>query len=271
MNFTDFVYDNMYLSDFGCIICTFDSNGGTETTTGSNITFNTVPVMNGKHHMMTSSAYGSCLEAEFQICKDPCDIKDQSDMYFDIYEQSQIRRWLNRMDFHKLKLINEDGEYHTFYYEGSFNVDTVKHSGNVIGFNLRFTSNKPFAIGNEKTIKFQIDANDGQHTLIDCSDEIGYLYLDVEIRCNSDGVLRIRNTRDNRTTEIRNCKTGEVIKITDMVIESSDAEHSSAIMDDFNFVFPTIINDLRDRKNTYSFSMPCEVIFKYRPIRKVGI
>ena len=270
MNFTDFMYDDMYLSDFGCIVCTFDSNNGVENITGSEISFNTVSVQNGKRHLLVSSAYNSRLEAEFQICKNPELAETQDDMYFTIMEENQIRRWLNRMDLSKFRILDDDGEYYGFYFEGSFNIEAIKHVDRVAGFNLKFVSNKPFAIGNDKVLKFTISQADGEYSIIDTSDEIGYLYLDAEIKCKSDGTLRITNNRNHKTTEIKNCVYDEVIYIKDMLIETSNSSHSS-ILDDFNYVFPTIMNDLRDRKNVFSFSLPCEVIFKYKPIRKVGI
>lgn len=271
MNFTDFIYDDICLSDFGCVICTFDSDGGIETITGSDISFNTVSVMNGKMQMLSSSQYDTSIEAEFQICRNPCEITDEEEKYFSIFEQGNINRWLNRMTFHKLRLINSDGEYCDVYYEGSFNVDAIKHNSKVVGFNLRFRSNRPFAICNDRIYRFTIDRPDGRFSINDSSDEIGYLYLTTEVTCKSSGNLRITNKKTNRTTEIRNCSVGEVITIKDMIITTSNAEHTKTIMDDFNYVFPTIHNELLNRMNTYSFSIPCDVVFKYNPVRKVGI
>ena len=64
---------------------------------------------------------------------------------------------------------------------------------------------------------------------------------------------------------------GEVISINNMIIQSSNEEHDSSIMNDFNFIFPKIVNNYNDRKNVYTFSLPCDVVFEYRELRKIGI
>lgn len=271
MNFLDFIYDNMCLSDFGCIICTFDDNNGFETKAGANIVFNTVSVNNGKRHLLTSANYESRLEAEFQICKNPDYIDEYDDRYFTEKEYSDLSRWLCRMDFNKMQLINESGEYHNMFFNGSFNIDVIRHLGRIAGFTLKFISDKPFASNNEKIYRFSISNADEEYSIVDTSDEIGFQFIHAEIKCKSNGTLRIRNKHDNKTTEIRNCVNGETITITYMNITTSNSSHSSTIMDDFNYVFPAIMNNFRDRKNTYIFSMPCEVVFKYNPTRKVSL
>ena len=61
MMITDFEYDGLLLSDFGCIMCSFDSNGLETITNGSNITFNTSPILKGGKHVLTSTKYEKCL------------------------------------------------------------------------------------------------------------------------------------------------------------------------------------------------------------------
>jgi hypothetical protein len=237
---------------------------------GSDISFQTTAIQNGKKYMLTSSAYESCIETEFQICKNP-DIFEKDEMHFTVEEQRLISRWLKRMDFHKLRIISDDDEYGDFYFEGSFNISKMELAGKVIGFTLTFTSNRPFATGNDVINRCTLNAANQSYSILDSSDEIGYLYLNMEITCNSTGTLRITNNRDNRTTEILNCTKGEVITFDNLIIETSLENHASTLMDDFNFVFPQISNDMDSRKNTYTFSMPCSVVFKYKPIRKVDI
>ena len=69
----DFEYDNLRLSDFGFIICKFDSSDVETIENGSQIKFNTVPTLNGMKHELTSSSYEDCISATFQICKNKCD------------------------------------------------------------------------------------------------------------------------------------------------------------------------------------------------------
>lgn len=267
----NFAYDGVYLSDFGCIICSFDSPGLETLSIGSNITFNKTPVLNGKYHPLVSTAYEDCYEADIQICKNPKCIIDGCDRYFTIDEQREIARWLNRNDFCKFSIFDCDEEDEPYYYNGSFNVEKIVLAGNVIGFQLHFTTSSPFAFCAEKIQRFDLASPNLSVRLNDCSDEIGYVYPEVTIECKSSGDLHIKNSMDKQETVIKNCVSGEIITIKDMIIESSSSAHQNNLMNDFNFRYPKIINTYQQRLNVYTFSFPCKGTFKYNPIRKVGI
>ena len=60
----DFEYDGLNLSDFGFMICSFDSKGVETISNGSTITFNTVSMFNGNksemfHNNMYLVAFGA--------------------------------------------------------------------------------------------------------------------------------------------------------------------------------------------------------------------
>ena len=271
MRALDFEYDGFRLSDFGCIICTFDSPGTESYSVGSQISYETVPVDSGKINYFVSSQYEDCIEAEFQICKNVERMMDNNDKYFTLDEQSEITRWLNRRHFLPLTIINEG--YENIYFEGSFNVQKYEVAGNVIGFVLTLTTNKPFALSRQYSHRFEItDPTKQIINVHDISDEIGYAYANLEIECKSNGTLSITNDMDKRVTEIKNCKSGEKITITsNLCIDTSLGTHKSTIMNDFNFNFLRISNKLENRNNRLKFSMPCKVYLTYSPIRKVGI
>lgn len=265
----DFEYDGLYLSDFGCVICNFDTESLEIASIGSVITFNKTPMLYGKYYLTAGTSYEECLEAEINICKNPC-YATENGLIFSSDEQRYITRWLNRREFLKLSFPDDD-DYVGIYFEASFNVDTVKSCGKVIGFKLHIMTNRPFAIAESVTKKINIISTNQKETINDISDEIGYVYADMEITCKGNGDLNITNSMDGRTTSIRNCKTNEVITIKNMIIETSDPAHSSTIMDDFNFNFLRISNKFRERTNRLTFSLPCSGYIKYTPIRKVGI
>lgn len=270
MKAMDFEYDGINLSDFDCVICSFDSPDIEEVTMGSEITFNTSYVRGNNKFMLNSIAYDSCLETEFCICKNPCDVFTEQDMNFSIDEQLQIMRWLNRGEY--LKFILIDDEYRDIYYEGSFyNIEKIELSDYVIGFRLHLTTNSPFAFHNPEVFKFEITTLNNNFSIYDISNHIGYVYAEIEITCKESGDLRIINSFDDRITEIKNCSYGEKITMKDMIIESSLYSHQSTLMNDFNFRFLRISNRFRQRINKLSFSLPCSVILKYTPIMKVGI
>lgn len=270
MNALDFQYDDLYLSDFGCIICTFDDNHSPETISmGSEISFTKSAVSNGKRYMITDASYDNCIEAEFSICKDPDLCFDYEDQFFTLEEQRDIMRWLNRTEMKRFCLI--DDEHVDMFYEGSFNVSKIELNGDVIGMSLLFQSNRPFALSLDLSYKFKIPSHGYSYTIQDTSDEIGYDYPDVTIDLLGTGDLTITNSFDGRQTIIKNCVNGERITMKDMIIETSSVAHRETIMNDFNFRFPQIHNSYTKARNKFTFSLPCNVIMTYRPVRKVGM
>lgn len=261
----DFEYDGICLSDLGFMVCSFD--GITESQLeGSKITFNQTSVMMGKKQLLSNTKYEECLTTEFDICKINCN-GNPEDSYISVEEEEKIRRWLNRKKFHKFKILSD--RFKKIYFMGSFNVQSNEFAGNIHGMHLSFVSDAPFGYTDSK-YKFSVEQNE-PYTIYDMSAEEGDIFLTATITCKSSGTLEITNSFNNSTTIIRNCIEGEVISINNMIIQSSNEEHDSSIMNDFNFIFPKIVNNYNDRKNVYTFSLPCDVVFEYRELRKIGI
>ena len=270
MQAIDFQYDNLFLSDFGCIICEFDSGGSPETISmGSEITFTKTSVSNGRRFMITDAKYEDCIETEFSICKNPDLILEEKDKYFTLEQQRDLIRWLNRTEMLDFSIL--DNEHIDIFYEGSFNVDKIELNGRVIGMNLRFQSNRPFGIGKDIIYSFDITLSKTFYIIQDTSDEIGYDYPKVEITPTANGNLTITNGFDGRQTIIKNCVNGEKITMENLTIESTNQSHNATIMNDFNFKYLRICNAYNNTRNKYEFSLPCHVTITYRPIRKVGI
>ena len=295
MRALDFEFDELLLSNFGCIICTFDNPGMQQVSLGSNISFNSVSVNSGKTNYLTSTRYDECLSTTFDICKKGISlgvthmIINEDDIltigstgqkyivevygnsneatYFTLAEQRALMRWLNRREYLPLKII--DSEYEDIFFEGSFNVEKYDIAGNTVGFRLTFYTNKPFAQYDEFSVSRTVAA-DGTIDITDQSDEMGYIYPEITITCRSAGNLRIVNSMDERETVINNVTNGEVITMKDLYISTSESSHVGNLPNDFNFVFPRISNTYDDRLNTFSFNLPCTVTFKYNPIWKVG-
>ena len=270
MNALDFEYDGLTLSEFGCVICTFDSSDLDNVTMGSVISFNTTYVRGNKKFVTHSFSYKECLETDFSNCKDPCVNETELNKYFSVEEQRAIMRWLNRGEYLRFRPVDE--EYEDLYYEGSFyNIEKIEMGDRVVGFQLFLTTNSPFALHAPKEFRFDIESANGFYTIPDISDDIGYTYADLEITCKQAGELKITNSMDGRITSVKNCKSGEKISMKDMIIETSDTTHQESIMDDFNFEFLRISNTFRNRTNKLTFSIPCSVTLKYTPTMKVGI
>ena len=208
MKTTDFEYDGVLASDYSFMVCSFD-DGGTDTIEyGSAINFDTVSMRNGKKFSLINSGYDDAANFTFQICKDPSVFND-SEMYFTIEEQRKVYRWLNRNDgYHELKIFTDD--FGTIVFNGSFNISAITLNTEVVGFELSFQMEAPYATQNRKVLRKKFNRQ-GSFTLIDESDDIGYIYPHLQITCKNDGDLKIHNSVENRTTVIKNCKSGEVI------------------------------------------------------------
>lgn len=264
MKVYDFEYDGILLSDKGFMICKFDSGGLETLPNGSELTFNTVPTLNGVRHELTSVEYEECLTATIQICKDPC-ILDNEEVSLE--EVRDIMRWLNRKGFHKFVLIND--EYIDTYFEASFNVSRVEIGGVIVGFELEMFTNSPFAFQEPVKINIKNIVENGTKVIPSKSDEEGYIYPEMEITVDAAGDLEIYNALEDRTMLIKNCQQGEVIKLNYPVIETSLASHK--IQNDFNWRFFRIANTYRDSANRITISIPCTIKMVYSPVIKIGV
>lgn len=264
----DFEYDGKFLSDFGFIICEFDkSMGGFDAASaGSNLTFNTVQIDNGKYFSLQSVKYDECISATFGICKNP-ELFDDMQVTNDEYRD--LIRWLNRRDFHKFQVIMEDDEIRdACYFNASFNVEKVKIADVLYGLNLSMVTDRPYGYGKELTNVLSITDTSKEYILSDVSDEIGFIYPDVKIKVLSSGNLKIHNSFMDSMTIINNCTGGEEITMhgKEQLIETNKPTHK--IMNDFNFEFIKLGNDYRDRFNIFTSTLPCEITITYSPIIK---
>lgn len=267
----DFEYDGLYLSDFGFMVCSFDSSDKENISEGTEITFDLTPVSAGTRHLLADAKYDECVTAEFDICKIPvCNGErvDDQELYVTYDEERDITRWLNRKEM--LPFVLQSEHYDNVIFNGSFNIEKVEQYGEIVGFHLKFQSDRPFGYLDVKQ-KFRITTGNGKRIIYDKSDEIGSQPISMEIKLESGGDLIITNSFDERETKVKNCKSGEIISFNNMQITSSDDNHFKTIMNDFNFTFPMISNTFRQIKNEYTFSLPCDVTIGYKSIRKVGI
>ena len=264
MKVYDFEYDGLSLGSFGFIVCEFGSNGTKTISNGSKITFNTTSTMNGSKHELTSSEYSDCLTTTFQICKNPCSSDSEE---ISLGELRDIMRWLNRKEFHKFKLLNE--EYLNLFFESSFNVSKIEMNGKVYGFELEMITNRPYALQEPILLTIKNLEKNGEKKISSMSDEEGHIYPEMEITINEDGDFELYNKFEDRTMRIANCKAGEIIKVEYPMIESSLSAHK--IQNDCNCKFFRIANSFKNKVNEVTISLPCTIKIKYSPVVKVGI
>lgn len=263
MNACDFEFDNHCLSEYGFVICSFDGSGDKEVRSGGDITFNTVTMNHGKNYYLTDVSWKDCLEAEFDICKDPDKYSD-SEMEITASEYRQIVRWLKQNDFKEMCFLYDAPGEPICYYNGSFNVSKIFVADTLYGLHLKMVTDSPYGHG-IKLLQIQTVSADGKMLVLDHNDGTGHTYPDWVITCNSSGDLTIENEEMGYETVINNCTAGEVITIDGKhrLIATDDAEHK--IYDDFNFEFPYIGNTIESRANTFTFGISCDVEVSYSP------
>ena len=270
----DFEYDGKRLSDFGMMICTFDSSGLETVSSGADITFNTIKSVGSNKVKMYGSKYEEMYTNPFQICKNPCSNNDN--MYFETNEESALQRWLCRKDgYHQFKPIQEDLK--DVYWNASFSSKQINLGGKIIGLELTMYTDSPYAYLSIGDINYSVNPNDS-FSIFDSSDEVGFIYPIVEITCNGDGKIVLQNNMDKKKLILTNVTQGEIITL--------DGENkipvSSANRPDFpncfNYHYPRIFNKIENgidvRENIFTLSsdsVPCDITFKYSPIVKIGL
>lgn len=143
----DFEYAGRNLHEFGCILCSFGEKGVETVSDGCEITFNTVPTLNGAKHNLTSIQYEDCLEATLQICKHSCNGGIQ---VITESEHRELTKWLSRKKFLKFKILDED--HIDLYYEAVFNIDKIEIDGKLYGLELEVKTNRPNALKEPRII-----------------------------------------------------------------------------------------------------------------------
>lgn len=264
----NFMYDNENLSDYGMMICNFGNSGGLETVSvGNNLTFNTIKTNKSDKNYLTSTYYEEPLSTTFQICKNNC---GNEGLDISSEELTSLLRWLSRKDGYHKFTIYQKGYEGVFFYGGFNNIQQLKIGGILYGLELTFITDSPYAY-EDINLGFTTSASVG-YNLFNLSTETGHLYPTVFLcRCLHSGDLRIHNSIEDRTTEIKNCIEGEVISIdgNSKIIESSVITHN--LYNDFNYNFFRLANTYNNNLNTITTSLPCEITIKYELVRKVGL
>ena len=263
----DFIFDGVQLSDFGYIICSFDSSVGITTSPVSENTYEEIKSSNSNISHKVSQSYDSNLSRVIQICKNPC----SNEMELSNDDVSEITKWLCRKDYKWFRWIDlEDDD--EIYYEAKINIQKIE-LGNKIGFELNITTNRPYGLTRMFDTTFEFDSNSKKSINI-YSDEEGYIYPDVIIELKESGNLEIINEFENRITSIKNCNVGEIITIigndTQQIV-TSDNTHDLSESFIFNYNFLRLCNLYGNSTNMISVNLKCNITIKYRGIRKVGI
>lgn len=277
LNAIDFEYDGVHARDYGLVICKINSSSSSESLSiGADINFNRVSSQHGNIQYITDVSYDDVLETTFQVCKYDCKTSKASP--FTVEELRDITRWLNRDEDHILKMIGRNDIYDNVCYEGTFNIKKIEINGEVIGLELYFTSNRPFALENLRRISIKANSENYEFRFNDTSDKVGYIYPTImkiklpDVLAQEKVDVRILNSLENRETVIKNCSAGEIITFKDVLFIETSLDSHKKLQNDFNYTFFRIANTYKNKVNKITISTPCEIYFEYFPIVKgVGI
>lgn len=262
----DFEYDGIRLSDYGMMICKFDSGGLETVSSGSDLTFNTVKTTGSDIFRFYGAKYEESYSATFQVCKNRC---DSENIKLNPLEVSGIQRWLCRKDgFHKFKIIQDD--YVDIYWNATFAVKQLDLGGEIIGLELTLHTDSPYAYGSEQSATFSINESGSTFSLYDQNDEIGYIYPTLEITNSGVGTLTLYSDLSPKKTTIvfESQDTVTLNGVNKTIVSENDYELSGK----FNFIFPKLINTFDNRENVFTASgVTCDITFFYCPKIKVGL
>lgn len=271
--FKDFEYDGKRLSDFNSVLSSDSGNGVQTVNTGNTIDFQTVELPFLKKVKTTKNKYGEMLTATLSIVKNPCD----SRYVYTQNEANGIYRWLNRMEFASFTPIYEDENWSQVFYHASFNVSTKRIGNDIVGFELEMTTDAPFAYYKEVTFSKKSVTANNKLVFNDTSDEVGYQYPVVTVKCNTPGTLTLTNSADpDNDVVVKNCANNEVITFSgDTKSISSNMTHTT-LYDDFNYKYPRIVNSMEKnskdvRRNEFFTSVNADITLVYSPICKVSV
>ncbi len=264
----DFEFDGKRLSDFGCILSSFDGRKDGVFPSGADIVFSYGKSLSSDTFSLFSSTYNDPYSVTLQICKNPCLIENEDNPGFTPYEVSAIQKWLcRRTKYCKFKILSEG--YEDIYWNGVFTSQQYMSGNVIIGLELVFTADAPYGYLEDISTGFSGTAN-AEWIINSVSDEEGYIIPDLIITIKTVGTFELTNSRDNRIMQIDNCNANEVITISgkQLLISSSDETHDLGV--DFNYVFPRLFNKYDDNKNIFTPSLACDIILTYTPAIKVG-
>ena len=256
-----FTFAGKTSDEFGLIMCSFEGSEPSDTS-GGKIEFTKIDSSIQNRWYKTGNAnYSEPLQFSFQIVKSTFEP-------FDAYDYSSIARWLVRKDGYKDFMITRS-DYDNIHFNVQMNIEPIEVAGNIVGITVNGITDSPF--GYNQLITKTIDVNGSDtFSFVDMSDEIGYIYPDIEIDVSDNCDISITNMHENRTFTLKNCVANEIIKIDGKMLQMSTNANRN-LYADTNYIFPRIANDYDNRKNTFYIQGHCTVTMKYRQIRKVVV
>lgn len=278
MNILDFTFNGKKLSEFGCICCNFDNSSGTvEVSSGADVTLNQEKSSGSNKFNLYSTSYDEPFTLLLSICLNPCG--NYENMEMSVEQARKIQKWLSLRN--KKFKINIEG-YENIYWVGTFTCKQVMLNDIIIGFNLTFTANTPYALQEDES--FNIELSDALESDIAFSSDVyGYIDADYVITVKEAGNLKFDTyyydpdtklyTLDREFT-VNNCTSDEKIYIKGDTQLVTSGRTAHELGKDCNFILPRLVNtyqnDDEEVRNKIKSNLKCNVQITYNPTAMIG-
>lgn len=252
---TDFLFDTNRLSDFNCIICSFD--GEPEPASGGEIEFNVVKSPNKDRFLFYGAQFNTVLTWNFSICKNVC---SNNDMHFDQYEESMLAKWLLKTDGYKPFQFDQEG-WEDIYYNVYINMKPRQVGGRTIGYDLTVTSDCGYGYSNEITKIATI--NSSTPLKFNVNNDINtVIYPHIQIKGSGDFYISNENDSMYKPSEFSNVTTTIVMDCENDIIEGLSPTN-------FNWYFIRLIDGQNIIATNSKLNLELEI--KYRESRRIII
>lgn len=224
-----------------------------------------------------STSYDEPFTLPLSICLNPC--ANYENMDISVEQARKIQKWLSlRNKKFKLDVIG----FEDIYWVGTFTCKQVMLNSSIIGFNLTFTANTPYALQEDKSINIEL-SDTLESDIIFTSDVYGYIDADYVITVKEAGNLKFDTYYYNPNTEsytldreftVQNCIADEKIYVKGdtQLVTSSRTVHE--LGKDCNFILPRIVNtyqsDDEEVRNKIKSNLKCNVQITYNPTAMIG-
>lgn len=278
MNILDFTFNGKKLSDLGYICCNFDSSSGTiEVSSGANVTLNQEKPSESNKFNLYSTSYDEPFTLPLSICLNPCG--NYENMEMSVGQARKIQKWLSLRN--KKFKINAEG-YEDIYWIGTFTCKQVMLNGAIIGFNLTFTANTPYALQENKSFNIEL-SNALESDIVFSSDVYGHIDADYVITVKEAGNLELDTYYYDPDTKlytldrkfiVKNCFADEKIYVKGDVQLVTSSRTAHELGKDCNFILPRLVNtyqsDDEEVRNKIKSNLKCNVQITYNPTAMIG-
>ncbi len=267
----DFEYDGYALSDFGMMICAFQSSDLETVSSGADLSFQVIKPTGSDKFRFYGSKYEESYSATIQICKSPC---GDTGLYLEPSEISALQRWLCRKDgYHPFHVIQDDLK--DLFWNATFTCRQLLFKGQAAGLELTLYTDAPYAYLKSEPLFYSLTPGES-FSVFDQSDETGSIYPTVEILCKGQGDIRLTNSLDRKILTLTSLSYNERITLDGEHKIITSSLQRKDLPDHFNFYFPRIRNTFQERENIFTLTrndraIPCDITFHYHPIVKIGL